>query len=685
MLKLGVDVGGTFTDLCLLDAGSGRVWIEKLPSTPADQSEAFVDGIFRVLERAGRDRGDVDFLVHGTTVATNALLERKGARTALLTTAGFRDVLEIGTQQRRELYSVIQTRPPALVPRELRLDVPERVAADGAVVQPLDEPAARAALARLAEQDVESLAICLLFSFMNTAHERRLGELAAELLPGAMVSLSSQISPEYREYWRMSTTAVNAYVMPPVFRYIDRLERRLCECGVAARLHVMQSSGGLMTATTTKERPVMTILSGPVGGVIGGTFFGSLAGFEDVVTFDMGGTSCDVATVVGAEPGRVHLKEHEGYPLRTPMIDIETIGAGGGSIARVDAGGGLKVGPESAAAVPGPACYGRGGAAATVTDADLVLGVLGDGAVLGRDVHLDVARARDVVTRDVAAPLGLTVEEAAAGIVAIANANMRAAIRTITVQKGLDPRDFALVAFGGAGPMHACAVARETGIPWVVVPPHPGITSAVGLLMSDIRHPMAAPFITPAATADLGAAEARFAELRGEAERKLLEDGVPPEAITFRRSVDMRYQGQAYELTIDCGEPLDGGPSEEGATPLARLVARFHERHERVYGHHADDEPTQFVNLRVEGIGAVPRGAWREFVAPGDDRRRARRVFTGGGGWTTTPVLDRGRLGQDEVYRGPLVVEQLDTTVWIPPGDSARVDAHGNLVVEIAR
>jgi len=683
LLKVGVDVGGTFTDVCLLDAESGEVWVDKLPSTVGDQSIAFVEGVLKVLEKAGRGPVDIDFLVHGTTVATNALLEHKGARTALLTTRGFRDVLEIGTQQRRELYSVVQSRPPVLVPRYLRREVTERVAADGAVVTPLDEDEARSVLAELAEQGVETLAICLLFSFMNPEHERRLAELAAEVMPQAMVSLSSAISPEYREYWRMSTTAVNAYVIRPVFGYIGRLEERLRENGVTAGLHVMQSSGGLMTAATTRERPVNTILSGPVGGVVGGTFFGLSAGFRDLVTFDMGGTSCDVATVVAGEPGRTHLKEVEGYPLRTPMVDIETIGAGGGSIARVDIGGSLKVGPQSAGAEPGPACYGKGGALPTVSDADLVVGVLGADTVLGRDLGLDADAAREAVEREVARPLGVPLEEAAAGIIAIANANMLGAIRVITVQKGLDPRDFALVAFGGAGPMHACAVAREASIPRVVVPPHPGITSAVGLLMADIRHPMLAAFITPTAHADLAEAELVLAALRAEAERKLLDDGVPAAATAFRRSVDMRYFGQAYELTIPCDEPLAGGGagSEDGA--LARLLARFHETHERVYGHHSVDEPTQLVNLRVEGIGSVPRGAWRERIAPRHQHDRSRRVYVHGEGWLETPVLDRSRLRAGESYPGPLVVEQLDTTVWIPPRDVARVDEQGTIVVEV--
>ncbi len=439
MLKLAVDVGGTFTDVCVLDADSGQVWIEKVPSTPGDQSVGFIDGILAGLEKAGAEPGSVEFLVHGTTVATNALLEHKGAKTALLTTAGFSDVLEIGTQQRAELYSVVQSRQPALVPRYLRRDIPERVAYDGGVVTPLDEQAARATLEELAAEGVESLAICLLFSFMNDAHERRLAELAAEIMPRAMVSLSSSLSPEYREYWRMSTTTINAYVMPPVFNYIDRLERQLRENGIGAGLHVMQSTGGLMTATTTKERPVNTILSGPVGGVVGGTFFGVSAGFEDLVTFDMGGTSCDVATVVRGEPGRTHLKDVEGYPLRTPMVDIETIGAGGGSIAHVDAAGGLKVGPESASAVPGPACYQRGGTRATVSDANLVVGVLGADTILGRDLVLDADAARAAVERDVAAPLGLSVEDAAAGIIAIANANMLGAIRLDHRREGPRP------------------------------------------------------------------------------------------------------------------------------------------------------------------------------------------------------------------------------------------------------
>jgi N-methylhydantoinase A len=685
MLKLAVDVGGTFTDICVLDADSGQVWIEKVPSTPGDQSVGFIDGILAGLAKADAAPDSVEFLVHGTTVATNALLEHKGARTALLTTEGFRDVLEIGTQQRAELYSVVQSRRPSLVPRYLRRDVPERVSSDGTVVTPLDEDEARAVLAELAEEGVESVAICLLFSFLNEAHERRLAELAAEVMPGVMISLSSILSPEYREFWRMSTTTINAYVMPPVFKYIDRLEWRLGDEGVTAGLHVMQSTGGLMTATTTKERPVNTILSGPVGGVVGGTFFGVSAGYGDLVTFDMGGTSCDVATVVRGEPGRSHLKDVEGYPLRTPMIDIETIGSGGGSIARVDAGGGLKVGPESASAVPGPACYQRGGTRATVSDANLVVGVLGADTILGRDLELDADAAWAAIDRDIAQPLGIPVEDAAAGIIEIANASMLGAIRLLTVEKGLDPRTFSLVAFGGAGPMHACGVARDTGIPRVIVPPHPGITSAIGLLMTDIRHPMAAPFIVPTENADLAAAEAIFESLRQEAERKLLEDGVPPEAISFRRYADMRYHGQAYELTIPCDQILAGPGSDDSKQALERFIASFHAAHEQAYGHHSEEEPTQFVNLRVEGIGTVPRGAWSEQIGSRYKHDRRRLVYGKAEGWMESPVRDRSRLVPNTSYPGPLVVEQHDATTWIPPGDVATVDASGSIIVEVAQ
>lgn len=685
MLKLGVDVGGTFTDVCLLDANTGQVWIDKLPSTPENQSVGFIDGILRALMKANIDPTQVEFLVHGTTVATNALLEHKGAKTALITTQGFRDVLEIGTQQRKELYSLVQTKPPALVPRYLRRDVPERIAYDGTVVTPLDEVVARKILEELREQGVESVAICLLFSFINPAHERRLAELAAEIIPDVMISLSSNVNPEYREFWRMSTTAINAYVMPPVFKYIESLERQLAENRVEANIHVMQSTGGLMTASTTKERPVNTILSGPVGGVVGGTFFGSAAGYGDLVTFDMGGTSCDVATVLEGEPGRTHLKDVEGYLLRAAMVDIETIGAGGGSIAFVDDAGALKVGPQSAGANPGPVCYGRGGTRPTVSDANLLVGVLGGDTVLGRDLRLDADAAREAIEREIAEPLDLTVEEAATGILTIANANMLDAIRLITVQKGFDPRRFSLVAFGGAGPMHACDVAREAKIPRVIIPPHPGITSAVGLLMADIRHPMVVSFIVPTERADFAEAERLFAEMQAEAQRKLLEDGVSPEAISFRRFADMRYHGQAYELTIPCDELLanaHGNGGRDGA--VRRFIESFHAAHEQAYGHHADGEPTQFVNLRVEGVGTVPRGTWREEIAFGSEDKRQRMVYVKDRGWLNSFVYSRASLEIGKSYAGPMVVEQLDTTIWIPPGNVAVVDTSGNIVVEVS-
>jgi len=682
MLKLGVDVGGTFTDVCLLDDGTGEMWVDKLPSTPQNQCVAFVEGVRKVLGAAGITPADMDFLVHGTTVATNSLLEHAGARTALIVTKGFRDVLEIGTQRRSDLYDLRQTKPRPLVPRHRRMDVAERIAYDGSVVEDLDEQAARQVMQRLADEHIESLAICLLFSFMNDAHEERLAQLARELLPDVMVSLSHNVSPEYREYWRMSTTAVNAYVMPVVFSYIDVLEARLRDVGVNARVHVMQSSGGLMTAETTKERPVNTILSGPVGGVVGGTFFGLAANLQDLVTMDMGGTSCDVATVFHGEPRRCYVKDVGGYPLRTPMVDIETIGAGGGSIAAVDTAGALTVGPASAGALPGPACYNRGGMLATVSDANLVVGVLGQDTLLGGHMRLDTAAARQALQTHVAKPLGLSAEDAAIGVIDIVNANMRRAIRVITVERGLDPRDFTLVAFGGAGPMHACAVARETHIPRVLLPPHPGVTSAVGLLMTDVRHPMVGPFIVATEKVEVERVEMLFDQLCDEAKRRLLKDGVLIDDIELLRFVDMRYQGQAYELTVPCDGRL-AGPGIDSDEALRGLVTRFNRLHERVYGHHADDEPTQFVGLRVEGIGRVPRGV---FGVKGSRAAEARRrdVYMKGSGFIPAVVLQREALGTGTFLEGPVIVEQLDSTAWIPPGDSARVDETGSILVEVA-
>ena len=535
----------------------------------------------------------------------------------------------------------------------------------------------------LASESIESLAICLLFSFMNDRHERRLAELAREFLPEVMVSLSSNVSPEYREYWRMSTTAVNAYVMPPMFGYIDRLEARLRDARVAARVHVMQSSGGLMTAETTKERPVNTVLSGPVGGVVGGAFFGVTADLQNLVTMDMGGTSCDVATVIAGEPARSYLKDLGGYPLRTPMVDIETIGAGGGSIAAVDAAGALRVGPASAGAVPGPACYGHGGTLATVSDANLVVGVLGEDTLLGGHLGLHREAAIDAIRRHVAEPLGLSIVDAAAGVIDIVNASMGRAIRVITVERGLDPRDFTLVAFGGAGPMHACALAREMHIPRVLVPPHPGITSAVGLLMTDIRHPMVGPFMVATERVDAEKAEDLFGALSREAEQRLLNDGVAKDDIDLRRYVDMRYQGQAYELTVSCDGRL-AGPGIDSRESLRSLVTRFNELHDRVYGHHAVDEPTQLVNLRVEGIGRVPRGAFQKRTTGTASQPRRRDAYVNDHGFVAAFVLQRDELDVGRVLEGPVIVEQLDSTTWIPPGDVARINAAGNILVEIA-
>jgi N-methylhydantoinase A len=651
---IGVDIGGTFTDFIACDGNELR--LHKRPSTPEDPARAFVEGLAELgIETPGR-------LVHGTTVATNALLERKGAVTAFLTTDGFRDMLEIGRQTRIGLYSLTPTKPRPLVPRERCYEVEERVDRHGAVLTPLDKGGVVAALDAARAAGAESVAIVFLFSFARPEHERRAGALAAER--GLFVSLSSEILPQYREYERASTTVVNAYVGPVMSRYLSRLAAAL-PAGARSTLRVMQSNGGILAPEAAEREAVRTILSGPAGGVIGAARIAAAAGFPRVVTLDMGGTSTDVALVNGA-PRTESEGEIDGLPVRVPMLGIHTIGAGGGSIARVDAGGGLRVGPESAGAVPGPAAYGVG-ELPTVTDANLVLRRLHAPSFLGGRMTLDEARAHRAVAT-LGERLGLTATDAARGIVRIANVQMARALRRVSVERGHDIRAYCLVAFGGGGPLHACEIAEQTGIRTVLVPRYPGALSALGLLLADVEKEYSQTVMLPSKRSSQTVLEERFADLSATALAAMAAEGIAAEGVLLRRLLDVRYRGQSYELKV----PAEGD-----------LAAAFHAAHRQAYGHADPKAPIEIVNVRLHAIGRVPhpdlpqsRVARRRPPSPMGEQAILFETAA------QTPIYDRAGLLPGATLAGPALLVQEDTTTLLPPGWDARVDAWSNLVLE---
>lgn len=676
-VRVGVDAGGTFTDVCLHD-DRGELMVYKLPSSPRDPSESIAEGVLRLLRQTGVAAGEVTYLGHGSTVATNALLEGTGARVGLVTTDGFRDLLELGRQRRPDLYDLQVDKPPPLVRRALRFEVPERVLSTGEVLQPLDRQAVRQVLRRLKAADIEALAVCFLYSYLKPEHEKLVAELAIEEFPGIFVSLSHEVLAEFREYERLSTTVVNSYVGPLMSAYIRRLKERVAAGGIRVPPYITQSNGGVISLDVAARLPVRTVLSGPAAGVIGALAVAEAAGLSNVISFDMGGTSTDVALVTDRKPSVKLEQEVAGYPIRAPMLDIHTVGAGGGSIAWIDSGGHLKVGPQSAGADPGPACYGRGGGSATVTDANVTLGLLNREALLGGAMPIDAAAA-DRAVDAVAAQLGLGREEVAQGIIALATANMARAIRVISVERGYDPRDYTLVAFGGAGPLHAARLARELDIPQVLVPAIPGILCAYGLLVADLRTDFSRTQVTPAAPEALPAIERTFAELRRMAETWFDQEGLTASVRRVRRIADMRYVGQNYELSIEL--PDHALTAEQ----LPATLDAFHRAHEQSYGYSAPGEPVQFVTLRLEASGIVPRPTQRPIPAGGsldDARLGTRRAYLPeNGGWGDIPLFDRTLLRAGARVPGPAIVEQMDSTVLILPGQQAEVDKYGNLLI----
>ena len=698
---VGIDVGGTFTDFVLLQ--DGRLRVHKEATTPADQSRAILSGLTHLgISPSHEGAASNAELVHGTTIATNALLERRGARTALLTTAGFVDVIEIGRQNRPHLYDLYQVRPNSLSPADLRFEAVERLDTEGNVLTPLDE----AALARTAQQIAaaapESLAICFLYSFRNPHHEQLAAEILRRSFPRLPISLSSDILPEYREYERTATTVINAYLLPLVGHYLQRLTGELGDLPI----RIMQSGGGAIGAAQAAAEPARLVLSGPAGGVVGAFRLAQLAherpqnreeqGQKEslptqcrIITFDMGGTSTDVALCPGTVP-RTAESEVAGLPLRLPIIDIHTVGAGGGSLARVDAGGGLRVGPESAGAVPGPVCYARGGDQPTVTDANLVLGRLDAGQFLGGSgaMELNVAASEEALAELGGRLGGLSLHEAALGVLRVANARMERALRRVSVERGHDPRDFTLVPFGGAGPLHACDLAESLGIPRILLPPSPGVLSALGLLIADVVHESSQALLVDAEqlAAQPNALQEMLAALEKRVRTVLAAEGIDDP--TLESSLDLRYQGQSYELTVPLAMSAPGNaPTEPNLTTasIRESTEAFHQAHAARYGYAMRSETVEIVTVRLRGTGpGADLHLPQEQLGPPNPEAAhvaTKPVWFGSDGPHITACYDRIRLRPGHRFDGPAVVFQFDTTTVVAPGWSASVDERHNLLL----
>lgn len=674
MVAIAIDIGGTFTDVVAWDGEC--LYATKLPSSRRAPLDAVQRGVHEGLNLANARPADVSRFVHGTTVATNAVLARTGARVGILATAGFEDVLEIGRQKRSRMYDLMAPgeTPVFLAPKRRRVGIPERVAANGSVLTPLDEAAVRGAVRQLLEREgVESIAVTYLFSFVNSVHERRTRELIVELAPDLPVSLSCEIDPALREYERSCATAFDAYVRPVMTGYLGRLEHGLREIGVQAPVEVMQSRGGIAGAHAILRRPVTALLSGPAAGALGGKIEGERAGYRDLITLDMGGTSTDIGVIVDGQPMATREGRIGGFPIRVQMVDVHTIGAGGGSIARLDEAGALKVGPESAEAEPGPACYGRGGTLPTVTDASLVLGLLDPGNFAG-GIALDPLLARAALRR-LADRMGCGLTTAAQGVITVCNEAMAEAIRLVTVRRGIDPRGFALVLLGGAGPVHGGAVARLLGIETAIVPARPGVLAAEGLLYADIEQDAQCGFLRPA-TPETAATLIETCRALEQQSRGALSAAAPPDLpVSVRLAADMRYVGQSYEIEVPF--PL------EAANPIAAAITEFHRRYHEVHGHGSLTEAVEFVNLRCVA-SCRPKAP-----VPAQQRGGSTRTARGARpvcldpcqGYVDTPVYGRGDLGFDAEIIGPAIIEQADTTTVVYPGQRCVASESGSLVV----
>lgn len=699
--RIGVDIGGTFTDGTLVDSTSGRVTTSKVLSTPYDPASGFISAVQKLLDLNDSVKPEaVEHVVHATTVATNAIIEGKTAKTAFVTTEGFRDMLEIARQIRPSLYDLQFEKPAPLVPRQLCFEVPERLDAKGQVVTPLDEAALDEVVDRIAESGVEAVAVCLLHSYRNGDHEQRIGKAIAAKLPNVIISLSSEVVPEFREYLRASTTVINSSVAPIVRTYLASISEKLHALNITSELLVMQSSGGVYPAAAASENPVFMVESGPAAGAVAAASLGTALGYPNVISFDMGGTTAKASLIRNGQPnitkdysvggsaqnGTGAFGGASGYPIRTPVVDLVEIGAGGGSIAWVDSGGALRVGPQSAGADPGPVCYGLGGVQPTITDANLVLGRLDPAYFAGGEMSLNLDAAREAIRTQCAEPLGLSVEEAAHGIVEIANTAMVNALRLVSVQRGHDPRDFMLVGFGGAGPAHAVRLAEQAGIPRVLIPQGPGTASALGLLVTDVRMEGSSTLIIRSDEIEHSRIASEFDRLEAAGREAHSVAASASGTPLFERTIEMRYWGQSFELSV----PAPSSSTIDQAW-MNELTESFHDAHEMAYGFRAKDEPVELVNLRLTTIGKIVRPQMRKLKSIGTDVfvafKGERPVYfaenSGEKGVVQTPVYDRSKLPAGAVFEGPAIIEEPDCTTVIHPAWTVTVDEFGNLEIEL--
>ena len=696
MAKIGVDVGGTFTDIILesekIGGDSGGVMVHKVPSTPEDQSIGVIRGITEICDKAGVALGDIEKVVHGTTIATNAVIEYDGAEVGMLTTRGFRDILHLARHKRPHNFSMqfdVPWQSKPLVKRRNRIPVSERILPpDGRIEEALNEDDVRAAAELLKKRGVDAVIICFIYSFLNNTHEQRAKEIVKEILPDTYVSCSSEVADVIREYERFSTAAMNAFIGPRTSFYLRNLESALRAQGVNAEIRVMQSNGGVTTIEGGSERPVTILMSGPAGGVIGGKWAGELSGVENLITVDIGGTSADISVVPRGEVRIMNPRDTMvgGYPILSPMIDLASIGAGGGSIAYVDEGGAFRVGPRSAGANPGPACYGKGGEEPTVTDAQVVLGRLDAEQFLGGGVAIDPALSTKAIEDNLCTKLNMSVEEAALGVIRVLNSNMALEIRANSVAKGIDPRDYALVAFGGAGPLHGVALAKTVAARETIVPPAPGINAAIGLLATDMQYEFTRSALITISTAEQGELDklnGQLDELVALADAALDADDIAPEDRKFTRVAECRYQGQGFELRA---EFPDGTVSAKNKQVV---IENFHESHRRDYGHAFEEQNVEIITLRVIATAATEKLSWPALEAGEGHNPEAAVMYTrpttfDSGETLDTPRYDRGKLKSGQTVAGPAIIIQHDSTSLIPPGYTAEVTQYGNLRVREA-